>query len=159
MGVLIYGTKQHFWTFRHSAHLFLEFRYVETNLIFKTNPKSIKNITDILEFCYNQHTISNKRQTSQPGSQPARQREQPASKRALSHAGASSNSKIYIFRIDGEGEHQHRLQNIHSDASRHNPTRWPVRPRAIVTACVALRRRANILQSIFGVHPLRQTEK
>ena len=43
------------------------------------------------------------------------------------------------------------MQNIHSDATRHNPTRWPaaIRPRAIVTACVALRRRANILQSIL----------
>ena len=64
---------------------------------------------------------------------------------------ASANSKICIFRIDGEGEHQSRLRNIHSDATRHNPTRWPaaIRPRAIVTACVALCRRANILQSIF----------
>ena len=67
------------------------------------------------------------------------------------HAKASANSKIYIFRIDGEGEHQHRLQNIHSDSTRHNPTRWPaaIRPRAIVTAYVALSRRANILQSTF----------
>jgi len=67
------------------------------------------------------------------------------------HAEASANSKICIFRIDGEGEHQSRLQNIHSDATRHNPTRWPaaIRPRAIVTACAAFRRRANILQSTF----------
>ena len=33
------------------------------------------------------------------------------------HAEASANSKIYIFRIGGEGEHTNRLQNIHSDAN------------------------------------------
>ena len=66
------------------------------------------------------------------------------------HAEASANSKIYIFRIGGEGEHTNRLQNLQSDATQRNPTQWPaaIRPRAIVPACVALRRRANILQSI-----------
>ena len=69
------------------------------------------------------------------------------------HAEASANSKIYIFRIGGEGEHTNRLQNIHSDATRRNPTQWPaaIRPRAIVTACVALCRRANILYSMLMV--------
>ena len=39
------------------------------------------------------------------------------------HAEASANSKI--FRIGGEGEHTNRLQNIHSDATRRNPSQWP----------------------------------
>ena len=53
---------------------------------------------------------------------------------------ACAYSKIFIFRFGGECEHK-----IHG-----NPTQWSaaIQPRAIVAACVALRRRANILQSI-----------
>ena len=62
---------------------------------------------------------------------------------------ACANSKIFIFRFDGEGEHKRRLQNICSpaqrDASRHDGPRPDGRGPScrIVSRCVGV----NILQS------------
>jgi len=64
---------------------------------------------------------------------------------------ACANSKILIFRFDGEGEHKSRLQNICSpterDASRHDGPRPDGRGPScrIVSRCVGV----NILQSIL----------
>ena len=60
------------------------------------------------------------KQAWQPASPPARAASLEA---CYPHAGVSSNSKSYIFRIDEEGNHQTSIQNVHPDTTWHDGRR------------------------------------